>query len=127
MTPEGQKPSEQIDFKPLLILGGIFLLSQFAFSKKSAREIGKRAGWRSELSGKSFWDGFMLHMCHKNHDKSNPLYDDASQGICLTVEEHLKMHKDAKGHAKDIGLNECQNNYAIRKLKETPIYNKHKK
>lgn len=107
----------------LLSLAPILL----AFSLKVRKEIGKRAGWKSEISGKSFWDGWVLHMAHKNHDKSDPNYDTAEQGICVTVEEHLQMHEEAVGHAEDIGLQECQNNYAIRKLKETPIYNKHKK
>ena len=97
-----------------------------AFSKKTAREIGTRAGWKSEISGKSFWDGWMLHMAHIDHTK-NETYDEANRGLCVTVPEHLCMHEDARGEAGTIGLQECQNNFAIRQLRATPIYNKHKK
>lgn len=125
MSPEGQKPSENYLLE-LSLIAGIVVLSQFAFSKKTAREIGTRAHWKSEISGKSFWDGWVLHMAHLIHTKDDT-YDDADRGIAVTVLEHLKMHQDAKGHADDIGLNECQNDYAIRMLKKTTIWNKHKK
>jgi len=127
MSPEAQKPSENHLLTLTAIVGGIYLLSNLAFSKKSAREIGKRAGWKSEISGKSFWDGWVLHMAHKNHDKSSPLYDDPSQGVCVTVEEHLEMHEEAVGNEEAIGLCVQANNYAIRMLKKTPIFNKYKK
>jgi hypothetical protein len=127
MTPEGHKPSETHKiFTTTAIIGGILLLSQFAFSKSSARKIGQRAGWKSEISGKSFWDGWSLQMAHFNHDKSNPNYDKPESGICVTVEEHLKMHEDAVGNEESIGLCVQANNYAIRMLKKTPIFNKYR-
>ena len=127
MSPEGYKPSEiRSALTTTAIIGGILLLSECAFSKSSAKKIGQRAGWKSEISGKSFWEGWMLHMAHILHTKDET-YDDPSRGICVTVEEHLQMHEKAKGHARDIGLTESGNNYAIKKLKETPIYNKYKK
>lgn len=89
------------------------------FSKAVAREIGQRAHWMSEVSGQSFFDGYVLHMAHLNHDKTNPLYNDPSMGICVTVAEHLIQHQGAVGHAQDIGLTEAQNNYAIRQLAQT--------
>jgi len=110
-----------IDLSPLAI--PILL----AFSKATARKIGQRAGWKSEISGKSFWDGWVLHMAHLNHDKSDPNYDKPESGICVTVEEHLKMHEDAVGNEESIGLCVQANNYAIKMLKKTPIYNKYKK
>lgn len=109
-----------VDLSPLAI--PILL----AFSKQTARKIGQRAGWKSEISGKSFWDGYVIHMAHKDHTKDET-YDDPERGIAVTVEEHLKMHEDAIGNAESIGLNEYQNNYAIRMLKKTPIWNKHKR
>ncbi len=105
----------------------ISALVALAFSRETARKIGKRAGWKSEISGKSFWDGWVLHMAHKNHDKSNPLYDDPSTGICVTVEEHLAMHEAAVGNEESIGLCVQANNYAIKMLRKTPIFNKYKK
>jgi hypothetical protein len=58
-------------------------------------------------------------MAHKDHTKDET-YDDPSRGVCVTVDEHLEMHEAAKGHAQDVGLQECQNDYAIRMLKKTP-------
>lgn len=110
----------------ILGLGLTLVFINSAFSKATARKIGTRAGWKSELSGKSFWDGFVLHMCHKDHTKDET-YDNPERGICLTVDEHQEMHEAAVGHAQDIGLSESQNNYAIRMLKKTPRFNKHKK
>ena len=121
MSPEGLKPSDII--RPIAIIGGLFFLSQFAFSKETARKIGKRAGWKSEISGLSFFDGWVLHMAHLNHDKSNPLYDHESNGICVTVPEHLEMHEAAKGQAIAMLGMACEeaNDYAIKKLKATPV------
>lgn len=127
MTPEGQPPSELNNILTVTaIIGGIYLLSQFAFSRKTAREIGTRAKWKSEISGKSFWDGWVLHMAHLIHTRDDT-YDDPERGIAVTVPEHLKMHEDYRGRAEDIGLQEYQNEYAIRMLKKTPIYNKYRK
>lgn len=118
ISPEVIKTS--VDLSPLAI--PILL----AFSKKSAMAIGQRAGWKSEISGKSFWLGWVLHMAHLDHTKDET-YDDPSRGICVTVEEHLQMHEEAQGHAEEIGLTEDQNTWAIRMLKKTTIWNKHKR
>lgn len=107
----------------LITISGLVAL---AFSRETAKKIGKRAGWKSEISGKSFWEGWVLHMAHLDHTK-NETYDNPERGICVTVEEHLAMHEAAVGHAQEIGLQECQNNYAIRMLKKTPIWNKFKR
>jgi len=110
----------------LLGAGLTLILINSAFSKETAKKIGKRAGWKSEKSGKSFWDGWVLHMAHLDHTKDET-YDEPERGVCVAVSEHLEMHEEAVGNAESIGLNECQNNYAIRMLKKTPIFNKHKK
>ena len=91
-----------------------------AFSKDIRLEIGKRAGWASEQSGKSFHDGHMVHAAHLNHDRLHPDYNSPSNGILLTVEEHLAQHVSARGRAREIGLTEPGNEYAIKMLEKTP-------
>ncbi|MHA1910511.1 MAG: hypothetical protein ACTSYA_02340 [Candidatus Kariarchaeaceae archaeon] len=105
------------NFVSSLSLVAIALL---AFSKKTRKEIGKRDGWRDVDTGESFFDGIMLHASHYSHDRRNPDYDTVGAGRMQTVTNHLKYHLDHVGNAKDIGLTEAQNNYAIKMLRKTP-------
>ena len=111
MIKEGQQPPEQIDLKPLLILGGVFLLSQFAFSWKSKQIIVQRDGGRSVISGETE----DLEAAHIDHDKSKEHYDDPKNGRLLTTEEHLRDHINRAGRN---GLTKAANDWAIRMLKQ---------
>lgn len=99
---------------------GVTGLSLGAFSLKSREEIKERAGGKSELSGLSPDDGHFMHCAHLNHDRRNPNYDDPRNGKYLTVTEHYEQHLDARGRARDIGLSEQGNDWAINKLSNTP-------
>ena len=109
MMKEGQQPPEQIDIKPLLLLGGIFLLSQFAFSLDVKKLIWKRDEGKSRLSGATE----NLEVAHVDHSKSNPRYNDQSNGRLLTKKEHLQEHINRAGRN---GLTKNQNDFAIREL-----------
>lgn len=114
MTPEGQKPSENI-IKPLLIVGSIFLLaelSQGAFSKKVRASIWKRD------KGKSVWSGETegLTAAHQNHDKSNPRYNDPSNGRLLTSPKEQYIDHFNRHDTEDLGLSTEANNWVLRLL-----------
>ena len=93
-----------------------------AFSVGVRKAIGKRDNWhcQEEACDASFQGGDMVHAAHNNHDKRLSTYDTEEAGKILCVPHHLKQHEDAKGHATDIGLQECQNDFAIARLKATP-------
>lgn len=82
-----------------------------AFSLPVRKKIWQRDG------GQSVWSGETenLQVAHIDHSKSNPRYDDVSNGRLLTVEEHLQDHINREGRN---GLPKHQNDFAIRKLKE---------
>lgn len=106
MSPEGQKPSEQIDLKPLLLLGGIFLLSQFAFSKNVRKQIYNRD------QGKSRWsDEPGEEAAHILHNRDNPNYNTPENGRMLTKREHYLDHINRAGRN---GLTIPGNNAALR-------------
>ena len=79
----------------------------------------KRADGASELSGKKFDDGHMLHAMHLDHDKNSPDYNNPEIGLLVTVKEHLDYHMQHIGRAAEIGLTESQNHGAISLLLET--------
>lgn len=91
-----------------------------AFSPRSREEIKNRAGGKSELSGLSPQDGHIMHAAHLNHDKNRPDYDDPRNGMYLTVTEHYEQHVNAIGRAREIGLSEKANQWAVNKLENTP-------
>lgn len=93
MSPEAQKPSEQIDLKPLLIIGGIFLLSQGAFTSQVRRFI-----WGRDKK-QDVWDGSTenLEAAHINHDKKSPLYNSAENGRLLKRRNHYLDHYNRAG------------------------------
>lgn len=101
---------------------GALVAFGMAFSVGVRKAIGARDRWHCQEDGcdASFQSGDMVHAAHNNHDKADPAYDTVGAGKILCVPHHLKQHQNAKGHAIDIGLQECQNDYAISHLKATP-------
>lgn len=95
---------------------------RLAFTREVRREIGNRAGWKSELSGLSSRDGYNLHAAHLNHDRQREDYNSPTNGLMMTVEEHLRHHESYRGRAHLIGLTEEGNEWAIRKLQQTPRF-----
>jgi hypothetical protein len=88
----------------------LFRLITSSFSYEVREQIRKRAGYRSELSGR---DDEPLECAHWNHDKTEQTYDDPDNGRLLLLSEHLQDHIDRAG---ENGLSESDNNYAIRTL-----------
>jgi hypothetical protein len=94
MSPEELKPSEQIDLKPLLIIGGVFLLSQAAFTSQIRRFIMGRDKKRD------VWDGSTenLECAHITHDRTDPRYNDPSNGRMLNRRNHYLDHYNRAGN-----------------------------
>lgn len=74
----------------------------FAFSTAVRKEIGKRDGWQCQYAGcddgtgkpKSFANGWMVFASHvKTHDKTSPLYDEASTGKIMCIEHEIENHE----------------------------------
>lgn len=115
MTPEGPKPSEINKlFATTAILGGIYLLSQFAFSSRIRDEAIGRAGNKSEISGVKP-PGIALHVMHLDHTK-DATYDTVERALVVTPQEHLIYHRVHKGQADKIGMTESENDGAINLL-----------
>ena len=114
MTPEGQKPSERTLFATTAIIGGIFLLSQFAFSSRIRDEAIGRAGNKSEISGVKP-PGIALHVMHLDHTK-DATYDTLERALVVTPKEHYIYHRVHRGRAEAIGLTESENDGAINLL-----------
>lgn len=91
-----------------------------AFSRRSREEIRTRAGGVSEWSGDGVHNGHTMHCAHLNHDRTRPDYDNPQNGVYLTVTEHYEQHKGAIGRARELGLTEEGNNWAVNKLANTP-------
>jgi len=108
------------------VTGSALVAFGLAFSVGVRKAIGARDKWHCQEEGcdASFQNGDMVHAAHNNHDKSDPAYDTVDAGKILCVPHHLKQHQEAKGHAQDIGLQECQNDYAIARLLVTPTKKK---
>src|SRR3990167_5496621 len=121
MSPEGHKPSEI--YTTLAVIGGLFLLSQFAFSLKVRKQIGRRDHWTcqnedcddGEGQPKKYQNGYIVHASHKpeHHLKSDPIYDTSEAGDIRCIEHHLEQHEEGTTLPKN------QNDYAIRQLKKT--------
>jgi len=92
-----------------------------AFSKHIRKLIGQRDKWHCQADecDKSYQKGYMVHVSHFNHNKSEPTYDTVEAGEILCVGHHLMYHKRYKGNAGEIGLQECQNDFAIDQLSKT--------
>lgn len=118
MSKEGLSPSEH-RILALTEIFGVFLLSQFAFSLKTRKEIGKRDHWTCQDCGVQFQDGFMVHASHYNHDRSREDYDHADSGRIQCVDCHETYHELYVGNAQEIGLTEAGNDRAIEILSAT--------
>lgn len=115
MIKEGHKPSELNSIlTTTAIIGGIFLLSEFAFSGRIRDEAIGRAGNKSEISGAKP-PGIALHVMHKDHTKDET-YDTVERALVVTPKEHLIYHRVHKGQADKIGLTEDENDGAINLL-----------
>lgn len=79
------------------------------FSKEVRKQILKRAGWKSEVSG----DGGKIEAAHIDHSRDNPKYDTPENGISMTIFEHLVDH--VTRHGKN-GLPPHQNEWAAKKI-----------
>lgn len=108
------------------LVSAIFSPFSWAFSSKTRQAIGKRDHWecQDEDCDKAFRNGDMVHASHLNHDKKRPEYDDVSNGLIECVDHHKERHKEAQGHAQDIGLTEAQNDWAILALEHTERHTK---
>lgn len=106
MTPEGQKPSELNILTVSAIIGGIYLLSQFAFSRGVRNQILNRD--RADV-----WTGETekLEAAHITHDRSDPMYNDPANGRMLTTRNHYLDHINRVGRN---GLTVAGNNAALR-------------
>ena len=115
MTPEAQKPSElKSTLITTAIIGGIFLLSEFAFSGRIRDEAIGRAGNKSEISGVKP-AGIALHVMHLDHTKDET-YNTVERALVVTPKEHLIYHRVHKGKADKIGMTESENDGAINLL-----------
>jgi hypothetical protein len=105
VTPEGQKPSELNNIlTTTAIIGGILILSEFAFS----RSIRKQIHARDEVD---VWDGTVETECaHITHDKSDPMYNDPSNGRLLSKRNHYLDHYNREGRN---GLTKAGNDWAL--------------
>lgn len=109
MSPEGQKPSEiRTALTTTAIIGGILLLSEFAFSKKTRKEIHARDGYGCVICGSTSG----CNCSHISHDKTDPRYDDASAGRVLCDEHHYLDHYN-RHTSSNLGLNSAQNKWAL--------------
>lgn len=95
-----------------------------AFSAAVRKLMGEKANWHCQQPGcdKSYATGFMQHASHFDHDKSQPYYDDPSNGAILCVEDHLNFHLAYRGQAEQIGLCEEANEHAINMLLNTEVH-----
>lgn len=105
MSPEAQKTSEQI-FTITAIVGGIYLLSQFAFSSGVRKRLLNRD--RADV-----WTGETekLEAAHITHDRSDPDYNNPANGRMLTARNHYIDHVNRVGRN---GLTLAANNAALR-------------
>lgn len=124
-----QKEQRGVSFGEIfLVLGTIYAISNLAFSKKTAKEIGARDKWTCQDADcddgtgepKKWQKGWMVHASHWNHDKSQADYDKAESGRIQCIEHHLRYHEEADGQASVIGMAcEQANDHAINMLKKT--------
>ena len=106
MTPEGRKPSEiNSIFAVTAIIGGIYLLSNLAFSRKVRKEIYERDVTCRVCGGVGH-----LESAHISHDKTKDNYNDPSNGRLLCLPDHLADHINREGRN---GLSIANNRWAI--------------
>ena len=81
-----------------------------AFTKKIRMVIKARAGNKSEVSGVKYEP---LQAAHINHKRKTGYYNCPTNGVLMTVAEHLMDHVLREG---ENGLTKAQNFYAISSL-----------
>lgn len=86
------------------------------FTLECRHTIRKRAGGVSELSGNPY---LPIEASHINHSRKNHFYGKPYNGIALTPFEHLIYHEQFIENPFAIGLNDAQNDMAIRRLQHT--------
>lgn len=87
------------------------------FSGDGLLEIKVRSKGRSELSGRT---DRPLHCMHFDHTRGEK-YNKPESGIRVTVIEHLAYHIMYQDNAGEIGLKECQNDFAIDMLNRESV------
>lgn len=106
------------------IVGAIALyeLGNLAFSKSVRQEIGRRDGWKCQTCGNSFQQGYMVQAAHYDHDRSNPDYDDPSNGRILCTQCHIDEERE-NGHLNSVRLLErTQTIYTFDRQKNPDKY-----
>lgn len=112
--------------KEAVVLGFLAVIaSEFAFSIKVRKEIGKRDQWTCKYpkcddgtgQPKSFKNGWMVFAGHvKTHEKNDPEYDLASSGRIHCIEHEIAYHRRLLKMAEMGFGNLRQHQDAIRKL-----------
>lgn len=87
------------------------------FTGDGLAEIKVRSKGRSELSGRT---DRPLHCMHFNHRRGES-YNKPESGMRVTVIEHLAYHIYYQDNAEEIGLKECQNDFAIDMLNREAV------
>lgn len=104
---------------PLIGIVGVSLL---AFSRGARREVRIRAGYKSEISGR---DDMPLDASHIIHARRYPKYNDPTNGVLMTIEEHLWYHEAFEAFPRLVGLSYQNNQKAVNSLRdrlETALY-----
>ena len=101
---------ERSTYYKIAIVLGAAALTTGAFSKETRKKIWKRDGGRCVMCGSTEH----LNCSHIDHSKSNPKYDDESNGRLLCEAEHYLIdHVNREGRN---GLPLHQNAFAKRSL-----------
>lgn len=106
MNPEAQKPSENHLLTLTAIVGGIYLLSQFAFTSGVRKQIFNRDKGKSVWSG----EGGAVEAAHISHQRDEN-YNTVENGRLLKPAEHYLDHVNRVGRN---GLTLAANNAALR-------------
>jgi len=105
---------ERSTYYKLAIVIGATVLTGSAFSKASRDKIHSR-----DVVCVNCGSSEHLECAHIDHSRSNPKYDDTSNGRLLCSTDHLKDHINRHGRN---GLNKSQNEWAIKSLLKRIIY-----
>lgn len=95
---------------PELVLAlGLFFISMGAFSLRVKKKIKERD------HNQSVWSGETEHLevAHIDHSRSNPRYNNESNGRLLAVQEHYMDHYNRHGRN---GINSHQNIWALKTI-----------
>jgi len=101
-----------IDVLPQLVIPSATLVVGMAFSWKVRNEILKRAGNKSELSGRTDRPLEAGHLLHTRDDN----YNDANNGVLGTDIEHAIFHLRHRRKAHITGLTEYQNEWSVNEI-----------